>query len=104
MLTSLKQKLPSAIERYRNEIKRVTMVVDAHLKKHGTPYLLGDKVSYADLSFIPWQKSYSTYLIPEWDYAADAPNFAAWRERLMAREAVQKIYAMEGFQFPGESK
>jgi hypothetical protein len=59
-------------------------------------------VSYADLSFIPWQRFYSTGLVPEWDFAAEVPTFAAWRQKLMDRQAVQKVYAMDCFQKPGQ--
>jgi glutathione S-transferase len=76
------------------------LVIDAHLKKQGTLYLLGDEISYVDLAFIPWQRTYSTMLIPEWDFVAEAPVFAAWRERLDTRESTQKVFAMDMFQFP----
>ena len=37
------EKLPSAIERYQNEVKRVTKVLDEILKRNGGGYLVGDK-------------------------------------------------------------
>ena len=37
------EKLPSAIERYQNEVKRVTIVLDEILKKNGGGYLVGGK-------------------------------------------------------------
>ena len=46
------EKLPSAIERYNNEIKRVFSVLEGVLSKQ--KYLVGNKVTIADLSFIPW--------------------------------------------------
>jgi glutathione S-transferase len=42
------------LERYGNEIWRVTGVLDAHLKKVEGEWLVGDKCTYADLSFVPW--------------------------------------------------
>lgn len=42
----------SAKDRYVNEIKRVTKVLDTILE--GKQYLVGDKVTYADLSFVTW--------------------------------------------------
>ena len=92
------QKLPSAVERFRKEVKRVTLVIDAHLKKHGTPYLLGDRVSYADLAFVTWQAKYETRLIPEWDFEKEAPVFAAWRRRLQERPTVKDILSRDQFQ------
>jgi glutathione S-transferase len=45
-------KLPSVISRYRNEIRRVLGVLNTALE--GKRYLVGDKVTIADLSFVPW--------------------------------------------------
>ena len=75
-------------------------MIDAYLKKHGTPYLFGDKVSYADLAFVPWQGKYETHLMPGWDFENEAPTFAAWRKRLMERAAVKDILSREQFQMP----
>ena len=33
------------------------MVLDTHLQKQGTDYLVGDKLTYADLSFYPWSQA-----------------------------------------------
>ncbi|KAH7061319.1 glutathione S-transferase [Macrophomina phaseolina] len=91
------EKLPSAIERYDKEIKRVTNVVNHHLKKSGTPYLVGDKLSYADLAWVPWSNAYG-FLIPEWDWQTECPEFAAWHKRLAERASVKKVMAKEEFQ------
>lgn len=45
------EKIPSAIERYKNEVKRVIGVLDGVLSKQ--PWLVGGKPTIADLSFIP---------------------------------------------------
>jgi glutathione S-transferase len=60
-------------------------------------YLVGNEVSYADLAFIPWQRSYEHFLILEWNFKDEVPEFAAWRERLMERESVKKVNAREEF-------
>lgn len=53
------EQVPSAKERYYNEVKRVTSVLDGHLKSQPKgadgPWLVGGKFSYADLAFVPWQ-------------------------------------------------
>ncbi|KAL0257752.1 hypothetical protein SLS55_006915 [Diplodia seriata] len=82
--------LTSAIDRYANEIKRVVGVIDRHLKKTGNPYLVGDRVSYADLAFVPWHMGLG-FLTPDWDYAKDFPTFAKWNQSLLDRPAVKKI-------------
>jgi glutathione S-transferase len=44
--------LPSVISRYRSEIRRVLSVLNASLE--GRDYLIGDKLTVADLAFVPW--------------------------------------------------
>ncbi|KAF2456209.1 glutathione S-transferase [Lineolata rhizophorae] len=89
-----KENLPSAIERYQNEAKRIFGVLDLHLGRNKTPYLLGDKATYADLAFVPWLW-YRERLFGELpDPTPDFPHFAAWAERLMARPSVQKMHAL----------
>ena len=45
------EKIPSAIERYKKEIERVLGVLDGVLSKQ--EWLVGGKLTIADLSFIP---------------------------------------------------
>ncbi|KAF7876346.1 hypothetical protein EAF04_001439 [Stromatinia cepivora] len=85
------EKIPSAKDRYVNEIKRVTKVLDTTLT--GTEYLVG-KLTFADLAFVPW---YWTVAALEGSTPGllkglkeDSPNFAAWLARLEERESVKK--------------
>ncbi|KAK7512937.1 glutathione-s-transferase theta, gst [Phyllosticta citriasiana] len=84
--------ITSAIERYANEIKRTLGVIDSHLKKTGKPYLVGDKISYADLAFVPWQTSLG-WLLPDYDAAKDFPQWAKWNQSLLERSSVKKVQA-----------
>ena len=68
------EKIPSAIERYNNEIKRVFGVLDGVLSKQ--KYLVGDKVTIADLSFIPWNAAVVNRLIPDIDIETNYPALA----------------------------
>ena len=68
------EKLPSAIERYNNEIKRVFGVLDGVLSKQ--KYLVGDRVTIADLSFILWNVIILTWLIPDFDIETNYPALA----------------------------
>ena len=58
----------------------------------GKEYLVGDKCTYADLSFITWAA-----IIPrvggddKIDVKKDFPSYDAWMERMMARPAVKKV-------------
>lgn len=55
------EKLSSAVERYVKEINRVTGVVEGHLAaekaKDGSkgPWLVGGKMTFADISWYMWQ-------------------------------------------------
>jgi len=86
------EKIPSAITRYRNEIKRVTKVLDGILD--GKEGLVGGKVSYADLAFVPWymgaERIEEGALMKE--LKAENPSFKKWIEGLAARESVVKVY------------
>ena len=39
-------------------------------------YLVGDKVTIADLSFIPWNSAVVNWLIPDFDLEKDHPALA----------------------------
>ncbi|KAI0426722.1 glutathione S-transferase [Xylaria sp. FL1042] len=86
------QKLPSAIE--KNEVKRVIGVIDGHLTKQGTDFLVGDKLTYADLMFIPYFKSTGmgplTVMAKDVD-TAEWVHYTAWMKRLHERPAVAKV-------------
>lgn len=84
------EKLLSAEERYANEIRRVLGVIDAHLKKQGTPYLVGDKCTFADLAWVTWN-SLLGWLVPDLDTEKEFPVFHAWNQRLVTRPAVKKV-------------
>jgi glutathione S-transferase len=81
---------PSAIERYSNEIRRVTSVLDKALQ--GRQWLVGDKCTYADLSFVPWQDLLNFFHGDQVEILArDFPNADAWMGRMRAREDVKKV-------------
>ena len=89
------EKLPSAVERYLKEIIRVTGVLEEQLsrqkKQHGGdgPWLVGDKLSYADLAFIPYQNAVSV-LLPKSEFDADNfPLVKEWLAKLTSREGVK---------------
>ena len=83
------EKLPSAEKRYEDEIRRVVSVIDAHLKKQQTDYLVGNKITFADLSFIPWNALIGR-LTPSLNLK-EFPAFEAWNQRLVERPAVKKV-------------
>jgi glutathione S-transferase len=84
------EKLPSAIERYQREIVRVVSVVDRALE--GKEYLVGNKCTYADLSFLTWHALIGWIGSEEPLDISSYKNYNAWIERLMARPAVKKVF------------
>ncbi|KAF9643379.1 glutathione S-transferase [Thelephora ganbajun] len=86
------EKIPSAIERYNNEIKRVFSVLDSVLSKQ--KYLVGEKVTIADLSYITWNVAVLAWVLPDADIEKNYPAFARWHKELTEREAVKKVYAI----------
>ncbi|KAK3682942.1 glutathione S-transferase [Podospora appendiculata] len=93
-----------AIERYINEIHRVSGVVEGHLVAQGKeggegsdgPWLVGGRISYADLAWLPWQRVISKFLSTEEYDVAKYPAMAAWLAKIQEREAVKKVLATLG--------
>ncbi|KAI1434021.1 glutathione S-transferase [Xylaria sp. CBS 124048] len=95
------EKLPSAIERYTKEIERVMSVVDGHLAKQKEttagaegPWLVGDKVTFADIAWYMWQTVANTVIGEEAINYAKYTNLKDWIERLGARDSVKKALAL----------
>ncbi|KAJ5121699.1 Bcgst6 [Penicillium atrosanguineum] len=82
------EKIPSAIERYSNEIRRVIGVLDSVLKKQD--WLVGNHITYADLAFIPWQRAAPKYCGEE--LYAMYPSVKAWMDKMEARPLVKKVF------------
>jgi glutathione S-transferase len=86
------EKLPSARERYMREVERVIGVLDSWLKDDHE-FLVGDKVTYADLSFVPWAAALGRLDPDKTIDVAKYPAYSAWLDKLLARDSVQKIMA-----------
>ena len=78
------EKIQSAIDRYNNEVKRVLSVLETVLE--GKEWLVGDKLTYADLSFTTWNDRIDSLIMcaPE-DKFKGFPNVQAWHERMVSR-------------------
>jgi len=98
-----REKLPSAVERYVGEINRVTGVLEGILKKEaeaggdgGGPWLVGDKYSFADLSFVSWQTIIQKIHGTDEFNPEEYPHVKNWIERILARPAVQAGLGLGG--------
>lgn len=81
------EKIPSAVDRYIAEIKRVLGVLETILADK--EYLVENRVSYADLAFVPWH--WLLEWLPETEgWQKEFPKMAEWDKKLNARDSVKK--------------
>jgi glutathione S-transferase len=84
---------------FQGLVKRTIKSVDRELE--GKQYLVGGKVTLADLAFIPWDNMLDTIMMNDSEAATSEqrktlyPNWAAWRDRLLQRPAVQKMMSIQ---------
>lgn len=92
--------VPSAVERYVKEINRVTGVLEGWLSKQyekygkagNGPWLVGDKMSYADISFVMWQSLLT--ILPNLKAAYnedDYPFVKAWMTKMRENKAIAAV-------------
>ena len=88
------EKIPSAIDRYVNEIFRVIGVLDRVLASSPSGWLVGEKFTYADVSFVTWD-TVGEGLLRELNMAEDLearfPHYMAWREAMSKRLPVKLV-------------
>ena len=99
------EQIPGAISRYVGEVNRVAGVLDTYLadkekeagaNSDGGTWLVGNKVSYADLSFVQWERVISMILEKAEYKHDDYPHLKAWLEKMLARPAVVKVLELMG--------
>src|SRR5262249_5516254 len=91
-----KDKIPYAIERYSNEAKRLTRVMNKRLEE--TQWLAGDEYSMADIITFPWFRT-ATEQSPRFDERGyldlnEYPAVKRWYDAIAARPAVQRGVAV----------
>ncbi len=82
------EKIPYAIERYRNETHRLYGVLDRQLE--GRDYVTGE-YTIADMAILGWARGWRRQGMQEGEF----PNVMAWIARLEARPAVQRGLALK---------
>ncbi|KAK3293727.1 glutathione S-transferase [Chaetomium fimeti] len=93
------EKLPSAFERYAGEVKRVSGVLESYLgevKQKGEgggdgPWLVGGKLTFADISFVVWYCWMEWSLEEEEFNLGEYPVVKEWLYKMKARESVDKV-------------
>ncbi|KAI1104730.1 glutathione transferase [Jackrogersella minutella] len=97
----VEQNLHTAIDRYGNEVKRIVGVVEDTLRKQRQKlglasedpvWLVGDKCTYADLSFISWNLTLGA-LFPGGtvDVEKEFPEYHRWHTNMTKRPATKKV-------------
>lgn len=89
------ERLPSVIERYNGQVRRVLSVLETFLGGEKT-WLVRDKCTFADLSFMPWNTRLDFVLMtkPGEDPLAPYPNVQAWPKRMVERPAWKRAMAV----------
>jgi len=93
------EKLPSAVERYVKEANRISDVLEGQLtrqeKEHGGgaggPWLVGNKLSYADFSFVMWQLVICAMMDKEQYNQDNFPHVKAWVGKMASREKAKPV-------------
>jgi len=81
------EKLPYAIDRYTKEANRLYGVLDRRLA--GREFVAGE-YSIADMASYPWAVTWER----QGQDIAEFPNMRAWLDRIAARPATQRAYAL----------
>ncbi|KAL9613433.1 MAG: hypothetical protein Q9167_002031 [Letrouitia subvulpina] len=91
------EKLESAKARYNKEINRVSGVLDGWLAKQQRgqegPWLVGNKLSFVDIAFVPYQSGIEGLVGKENHNEDDYPHVKEWMGHLTSREKVKDVLA-----------
>ena len=79
-----KDKIQYAIDRYTNEVNRLTRVLDKRLGE--APYTAGKDYSISDIAIFPWYRGAEARGVN----IAEYPNVKRWFDAINARPAVQR--------------
>jgi GST-like protein len=82
------EKIPYAIDRYVRETRRLYGVLDKRLE--GRDFIAGSEYSIADMTAYPWIVPYESQGMRLEDF----PQLKQWFERIGAREATRRAYAI----------
>ncbi len=82
------EKIPYAIDRYAYETRRLYGVLDQRL--HGRSFIAGDDYTIADMAAYPWIVPHEAQGMRLGDF----PQLQSWFERIGARAATRRAYAI----------
>lgn len=91
------EQVPSALDRYVNEVNRVTGILDRWLEKQKKenpstdgPWLVGKRISYADIAFVQWQRVIRMFFQGDGYDVKQYPLVDEWLEKMLARDNVKR--------------
>ncbi|KAH8102262.1 glutathione S-transferase C-terminal-like protein [Cristinia sonorae] len=87
------EKVPSAIERYQNETRRILGVLESVLSKQ--EWLVGGKLTVADMIFVNYNKFLNFILGDDFDFAKEFPATFAWHTKVSESEGVKKTFEQQ---------
>jgi len=82
----------AVVKEHSEKLAKVLDVLDAHFKKTGHKFLLGDSVSLADLTYLPYTELLAQ--TPQNELLAARPHYYAWITRLRALPSWQKTISL----------
>ncbi|EGD96922.1 glutathione S-transferase-like protein [Trichophyton mentagrophytes] len=87
------EKFPSAVDRYAKETRRVMGVVDLGLKDK--EWLVGGKMTYADICLVPWFFWAKRIGGDEWyaEQVSELPNFQKWWNKIIEVPKIKEFCA-----------
>ncbi|KAF2462885.1 glutathione S-transferase [Lindgomyces ingoldianus] len=91
------EKLPSAQQRYMDEVHRVVGVLDGALASGPSGWLVGEKCTYADLIFVMWHEQIARIFAAfqdKWDIEK-YPEYKRWIESMKNRQSIKKAVEMQ---------
>ncbi|GAA5926368.1 glutathione S-transferase family protein [Sporobolomyces koalae] len=84
------EKIQYGIERYAKEVQRVLSVLESVLSKQ--EWLVGNKLTIADISFITWNNFGLHALLPEGvDGQKEFPSVTKWHQKLLEQPYVAEV-------------
>ena len=90
------EKSSTVVQHYAADLKSVTSNLEDRLSKQKEhhpekgPWLVGDKLSFVDLSFLAWQQSVSLAAKDDYDVAM-YPLVKAWLDKLYSQASVKEV-------------
>ncbi|EQB45224.1 hypothetical protein CGLO_15924 [Colletotrichum gloeosporioides Cg-14] len=87
LIGSAGEEVPYALSRYVHETRRLYRVLDAHLAQSAFGYIIGDRVTIADIAIWPWVSAYKYSGLSTID---DFPHIKKWLSLVLQRPGFEK--------------